>query len=81
MSTVGMHEAKTRLSQLVQEVEAGGAVTITRNGQPVARLVRVEPGNGRGYGAMAGKGTVTELSWKEVSAGDEAITELFDLKS
>ena len=38
-----MHEAKTRLSRLLQEVEDGEEIVIARNGEPVARLVRVEP--------------------------------------
>ncbi len=70
MSTVGMHEAKTNLSQLVQEVEAGGRVTITRNGRPVAQLVRAAPAALRGFGAMAGKGSVLDLSFEDVVAGD-----------
>lgn len=37
---VGMFEAKTRLSALVDEVEKGGSVVITRHGRPVAKLVR-----------------------------------------
>jgi prevent-host-death family protein len=40
---VGMFEAKTNLSALVEEVENGGAVVITRHGKPVAKLVRAEP--------------------------------------
>jgi prevent-host-death family protein len=43
MSQVGMHEAKTKLSQLVERALAGEDVVITRNGKPVARLVPVEP--------------------------------------
>jgi prevent-host-death family protein len=39
---VGMFEAKTNLSALVEEVEKGGAVVITRHGKPVAKLVRAE---------------------------------------
>jgi prevent-host-death family protein len=39
MIEVGMHEAKTKLSQLVERVHAGEDVVITRHGQPVARLV------------------------------------------
>jgi prevent-host-death family protein len=41
MAQVGMHEAKTKLSQLVQRAEAGEEITIARNGKPVARLVPV----------------------------------------
>ena len=36
-----MHEAKTKLSQLVQRAEAGEEIVIARNGKPVARLIPV----------------------------------------
>lgn len=36
-----MHEAKTKLSQLVERAEAGEDIVIARNGKPVARLVPV----------------------------------------
>ena len=36
---VNVHEAKTRLSQLLAEVEAGGEIVVARNGKPVAKLV------------------------------------------
>jgi len=39
---VGTFEAKNRLSALLDRVEAGEEVTITRNGKPVARLVPVQ---------------------------------------
>ena len=42
MKHVGMFEAKTHLSALVEEVEKGGQVVITRHGKPVAKLVRAE---------------------------------------
>lgn len=73
-----MHEAKTNLSQLVKAVEAGGTVTITRNGRPVAHLIRAEPAASRGFAAMAGTGTVTSLDWHEVVAGDGAISAVFE---
>ncbi len=41
METVGAFEAKTHLSELLQRVEAGSTITITRHGKPVARLVPV----------------------------------------
>jgi prevent-host-death family protein len=41
MIQVGMHEAKTKLSQLVERAAAGEDVVIARNGKPVARLVPV----------------------------------------
>ena len=42
MHTVGSYEAKTRLPELLRAVELGEAVTITRRGVPVARLVSVD---------------------------------------
>lgn len=41
MRTVGAYEAKTHLSQLIEEVTRGERVAITKNGTPVALLVPV----------------------------------------
>ena len=41
MKHVGIFEAKTHLSALLDEVEKGSEVTITRHGKPVAKLVQV----------------------------------------
>ena len=38
-----MHEAKTRLSQLVELAESGERVVIARAGVPVAEIVRLRP--------------------------------------
>jgi prevent-host-death family protein len=43
MSTVGAYEAKTQFSQLLERVVAGEEITITRHGNPVARLVPARP--------------------------------------
>jgi prevent-host-death family protein len=43
MLTVTLVEAKTRLSQLLDKVEAGEDVVITRHGRPAARLAAVSP--------------------------------------
>lgn len=39
MTTVSVHEAKTHLSRLLREIDAGGEVEITRNNKVVARIV------------------------------------------
>jgi prevent-host-death family protein len=39
MKTIGSYEAKTHLSQLLDEVSRGETVEITKHGRPVARLV------------------------------------------
>jgi len=41
-----MHEAKTQLSKLVERVEAGEEIVITRRGEPAARLVPEQRGGG-----------------------------------
>ncbi len=41
MAEVGVHEAKTHLSQLLRRVAGGEEVVITRSGRPVAKLVPV----------------------------------------
>jgi prevent-host-death family protein len=38
---VNMHEAKTRLSELVAAAERGEEVLIARDGEPAARLVAI----------------------------------------
>ena len=40
-NTVGAYEAKTHLSKLLEKVEAGEEITITKHGAPVAKLVPV----------------------------------------
>lgn len=39
---VGVHEAKTHLSELLRLVEGGQEIEILRNGEPVARMVPAE---------------------------------------
>lgn len=41
MQTIGAFEAKTNLSKLLDRVERGESVLITRNGAPVAELIPV----------------------------------------
>ena len=53
--TVGVHEAKTRLSELLRLVDAGEEVEIQRGGQPVARLVPVPGPRARTFGFDAGR--------------------------
>ena len=43
MRSASVAEAKARLSELLQCVEAGETVSITRRGKPIARLVAERP--------------------------------------
>lgn len=45
--SVGVHEAKTHLSRLLEDVEQGHEVVITRRGKEVARLVSAATGRPR----------------------------------
>lgn len=46
MITVGSFEAKTKLAELLDKVEGGEVVTITRRGKAVARLVSAKSEEG-----------------------------------
>lgn len=52
MAQFNVHQAKTRLSQLLAQAEAGEEVVIARRGEPVVRLVRCKPHRKRQFGAM-----------------------------
>ena len=53
---MNMHEAKTHLSRLVERVEAGEEIVISRAGKPVARVVPIRPtGPGREPGSLRGR--------------------------
>ena len=41
MSSINLADAKAHLSELVDRVEAGDSIDITRRGKPVARLTAV----------------------------------------
>ena len=43
MTHVGAFEAKTHLSSLLDQVATGKEIIITKHGNPVARLVPIEP--------------------------------------
>ena len=55
MREIGAFEAKSKLGQLLDMVEAGEEIIITRRGKAVARLVGPEPGfdRERAFGAAA----------------------------
>ena len=50
-----MHEAKSTLSQLVAEVEAGEEVILARDGTPVAKLMPIRAARRRRLGRWKGK--------------------------
>jgi prevent-host-death family protein len=56
MQTIGVFEAKSRLTALLDAVEKGDEILITRRGKPVARLVPAEPGFDRAKARRAAEG-------------------------
>ncbi len=73
MITLGAFEAKTRLSSLLDKVEAGEVVTITRHGRPVARLIAVERADretarkaAEELKELRKRSTLGGLNWKEL---------------
>jgi antitoxin (DNA-binding transcriptional repressor) of toxin-antitoxin stability system len=66
-TTIGSHDAKTRLAELLDRVERGEEIVITRHGRPVARLTRTGPG----HDVAAARATAAALArLREEIAGD-----------
>ncbi|OBI18106.1 antitoxin [Mycobacterium sp. E2327] len=57
---VGIHEAKTRLSELLRLVDSGQEIEIARGGEPVAKLVPYHPRETRRLGIDRGVFTVPD---------------------
>ena len=76
MSEFGLFEAKNKLSALVDRVEKGEEITITRRGTPVAKLVPLNPGFDRAKARAAVQGLLElraklkgpPLTWEEIKA-------------
>jgi len=57
---VGVHEAKTRLSELLRLVDGGQEIEIARGGEPVARIVPFRDRQHRRLGIDEGVFSVPE---------------------
>jgi prevent-host-death family protein len=71
---VGAYEARTQLSRLLDEVEQGETITITRHGWPIARLV---PVRGRQRSVKEAIAAIREFR-KGHALGDVSIKELIE---
>jgi prevent-host-death family protein len=77
MESVNMHEAKTRLSQLVARAEKGEGFIIAKAGKPVARVSAIdspEPGQQKRLGFLAGQFKVPDNFDR---MAEEEIAEMF----
>jgi prevent-host-death family protein len=73
MNDVALFEAKNRLSELINRVEAGEEISITRRGKVVARLVPPAPeaAGQRARDAVAAlRGSRQGVSLGRLSSGD-----------
>ncbi|BBZ37668.1 antitoxin [Mycobacterium conspicuum] len=57
---VGVHEAKTRMSELLRLVDSGQEIEIARGGEPVAKIVPFHPRAVRRLGTDHGVYTVPD---------------------
>jgi prevent-host-death family protein len=75
---VNIHAAKTHFSKLVEEVEAGGDVTIARAGKPVLKLVKIdqEPRAKRDFAKLAGLIEVPD--WEALERSDADLSAAFN---
>lgn len=56
MQTINIHEAKTHLSRLLEQVAGGEEIIIAKAGKPIARLVPLDvPPKKRQLGLLKGK--------------------------
>lgn len=60
MASVGVHQAKTNLSELLRRAEAGEDIVIRRGDVPVARLVAITSAGGQRLGYDAGLLAIAE---------------------
>ncbi|WP_270374460.1 MULTISPECIES: type II toxin-antitoxin system Phd/YefM family antitoxin [Marinicauda] len=70
MKTVTVHEAKTHLSRLLREVEAGEEIIIRRGNKTVARLSAAETG--------APRPRHTPGAWAHIKLSEETLDALAD---
>ena len=74
MRNVDAYEAKTRLAELLDEVDAGHSLTITRHGRPVAILTPLRGTAGDRRGAI----DALRSARRGVTLGGLAIRDLID---
>ena len=64
MRTVNIHAAETHLSSLLEDVQKGEEVTISKASKPIARIVPIEPVRQRRQaGLLRGKAWAAPDAW------------------
>jgi antitoxin (DNA-binding transcriptional repressor) of toxin-antitoxin stability system len=80
MLTINMHDAKTRLSSLVEGLETGreNEIILARNGKPVAKLVPYTVPKRLGAAKHILEGLNLPKTVEEFNAGDAEIAKDFE---
>jgi prevent-host-death family protein len=80
LAQYNIHEAKTQLSRIIERVEHGEEVVISRAGRPVAKVVPLPAVRHRtGWGSLSG-----QIAWSDdwdSSDTNEAIADDFGMPS
>ena len=80
MLTVGTYEAKTHLPKLIERVENGETVLVTRHGKPVAKLVPAEQGASRDKAAdLVARFDQLQAGQRRPQRGDTPLWKLKDV--
>jgi prevent-host-death family protein len=75
MKTINVHEAKTHLSRILDQVAAGESVIIGKAGKPVAVLSPYAPSHkARKPGTLKGRIRISD----DFDSDDEVIADLFE---
>lgn len=75
MIEIGAYDAKTRLSELLEQVREGASFTITRHGQPIAEL---RPVGGRSAAERSALVDRMKRFQRSHSLGGTTVRELID---
>ena len=70
MDVFNVHEAKTHLSRLLDEVQAGREVIIAKRGKPIAKICPIEARTPRKPGML--KGTVSDAFFEPLPESETA---------
>jgi prevent-host-death family protein len=73
MQMVNIHETKTRLSKLLEQVQSGEEIVIAKAGSPIARLVPYTPPKRR----IVPPGAMKDEIWI-ADDFDEPVNEIFE---
>lgn len=76
MKTLNIHEAKTHLSRLLDEVNAGAVIVIAKAGKPIAKLVPFSTSKTeRSGGTLAGQIWEAPDAWEPDADLNSMLTE------